>query len=162
MSSLYEIKEEYLKALESIEVNEDGEIVNYEEIESLSGAFDDKAEAVACFILNEESMAESIKAREKEFAERRKAHENKAERLKKYLSDMMNQADKSKLETPNCRIGFRKSNAVEIKDESLIPEWYKTLVTETKVDKKAIAEAFKSGTEVAGCEYVTRQNINIK
>jgi len=159
---LYEIKQEYLKALENIEINEDGEVVKFEEIQAISGAFDEKAEAIGCFIAEEESMVDAIAEKIKVFQERKKAHERKVESLKNYLSSEMLEANKLKIETPNIKLSFRKSTSVNILDESLIPDWYKEEVTEIKIKKKEIGETLKAGQEVPGCEYVTKQNLQIK
>ena len=52
-ASLYEISADFLKALDGLEVDEEtGEILNAEELDKLAGAFDEKAESVACYIKN--------------------------------------------------------------------------------------------------------------
>ena len=61
--TLWEIKENYLSALENLTVNEDGEIENIEELEQVEGDFKEKAEALALFIQSELAMAESFTER---------------------------------------------------------------------------------------------------
>ena len=51
-NTLYEITDKYLKVLDNLEIDEEtGEILNAEELDELSGAFEEKSEAVACLSL---------------------------------------------------------------------------------------------------------------
>ena len=59
-------------------------------------------------------------------------------------------------------VSYRKSDAVIVDNEDLIPKDYKTEVTETKIDKKALKEAIKWGAEVAGAHVENRTNLSIK
>ena len=61
-------------------------------------------------------------------------------------------------------LSYRKSEATNIVDESLIPSQYlKTPEPPApKPDKTAIKEAIKAGTLVPGAEIETRQNLQIK
>ena len=50
-NTLYEITDKYLKVLDNLEIDEEtGEILNAEELDELSGAFEEKSEAVACYL----------------------------------------------------------------------------------------------------------------
>jgi hypothetical protein len=68
----------------------------------------------------------------------------------------------NRLETPPLKISFRKSESVEIDDESAISFAYlKEKITYT-IDKTAIKEAIKKGEVVAGARLQVNQNIQIK
>ena len=72
-NTLYEITDKYLKVLDNLEINEEtGEILNAEELDELSGAFEEKSEAVACYIKNSEVFIGDLKAEEANLAKRRK------------------------------------------------------------------------------------------
>ena len=58
-------------------------------------------------------------------------------------------------------ITYRKSQAVEITDESQIPEGYR-IPQPDKINKAAIKDALKHDSDVPGTELVTRQNMQIK
>lgn len=46
-NTLYEITDKYLKVLDNLEIDEEtGEILNAEELDELSGAFEEKSEAI--------------------------------------------------------------------------------------------------------------------
>jgi hypothetical protein len=163
--NLYEITKEYLDALDNIEVNEDGEILNADEIEAKEGEFDNKAEAVALYIKNLSANALAIKAEETNLAERRKSIEKKSEYLKTYLANTMLLADKKELETSKCKLSFRKSTSLNITNEEWFIVKYPELVKveiKTTIPKKEITDLIKSGREFVGVELVENQNLQIK
>lgn len=162
MQTLYEIKNEYLEALDAIEYNEDGEVIGYEKLKELEGLFDEKAESVACYIKSIEAEAKAIKDEIERLKERLDAKESKAETLKDYLTEMMEAADKSKLETSKVKISFRTSKSANIIDEAKIPEWFFEEVKTKKLLKKDVLDALKSGSTVEGAELLVKKNIQLK
>ena len=66
----------------------------------------------------------------------------------------------SKFESTKNKITFRKSQSVEIYDESLIDMGFMKVKYEP--DKTKIKESLKKGENVEGCELVTKTNIQIK
>ena len=57
---------------------------------------------------------------------------------------------------PNHELTSRKSQAVEIDDEALDPQWL-TVTTTTKPDKTAIKEAIKAGQQIPGAQLLSRR-----
>jgi len=57
-------------------------------------------------------------------------------------------------------ISWRKSSAVEIQNEEVIPDDY--YVIKRDISKTLISEAIKAGTTVPGAALVERQNLVIK
>lgn len=163
MASLYEIKNEYLNVLNNIEFDEEtGEILNLEELENMEAAFEEKTEAVALFIKEQNALAEAIKAEEKSLYERRKRMENKSERLKTYLAQSLLEVGRDNFETPRCRLSFKKSTSVEIADESLLPKEYLKETITYKPDKTLIKEDIKNGVIVDGASLIEKRNLQIK
>jgi hypothetical protein len=163
--NLYEITKEYREAMDNMEVNEDGEIVNFEEIEAKEGEFDAKAEAIALYIKNLSSDAQAIKTEESNLAERRKSTEKKAEYLKDYLAKAMLAAEKQTIETAKCKLSFRKSTSLNITNEEWFFDKYPELVKmeiKKSIPKKEITELIKSGKSFVGVELVENQNLQIK
>ena len=80
--TLYEID----KAITDLADPETGEITDFEALDNLQMARDQKIENIACYYKNLVSDAEAIKAEKEALAERQKVAENKAARLKEYLS----------------------------------------------------------------------------
>lgn len=155
MASIYEIDRAIIECIDF----ETGEILDEDQLERLQIERDDKIENVACFIKNLNADIKALKEEEQSLAERRKAKENKVEQLKKYLAGALNNTP---FESTRARIGFRRSTAVEIVDEAIIPKKYLNKEVVVKVDKKAIGEALKQGVSVKGAELKENFNIQIK
>ena len=69
-NTLYEISADFLAALEAIEVDPDtGELLNADQLDALSAAFDEKAEATALYIKNLTAFVGDVKAEEAALAE---------------------------------------------------------------------------------------------
>lgn len=168
--TLYELKEQYLNAMNNVSIDEEtGEMIGLEELEALEAAFEDKAESVALYIKNLIAEAQMIKAEEDNLKARRTRLTNKADRLEKYLSDMMVAAERDKMSTSKVEIKFTKSKRVEISNESEFIEWatanFRTELLSfsiPKPNKTEIKKAIQSGNEVFGAAIVETKSINIK
>lgn len=161
MASLYEISQVYLEALESLEADENGEI-NMLPLEEANAELTDKLENVSLYIKNCEAMAKSIKEEEANLAARRKAYENKAERLKDYIASCMKLVGSTKFETPKVKLSFRSSESVEILDQNEIPKDFMVEKVTVSPDKVAIKAAIKNGIFIPGAEIVKKENLQIK
>ena len=107
-----------------------------------------------------QQKAAALKAEEAALAERRKKKENKAEALKTYLANAMLAVGKDKLETSKVALSFRRSQSVEITDESLIPEEF--MKYKPTVDKAGVKAALKDGAFIPGASLVDNNNLQIK
>lgn len=155
MASLYEIDYEIMNCIDF----ETGEVVDVEKLTSLQMEREHKIEGVALWVKNLKADAAAYKAEKDAFAEREKKAKNKAESLKKWLTNALNG---EKLETNRVAVSFRKSKVVEVLDDSKIPDSYMTEIITVTPDKKGIREAIEYGFDVPGCELVERNNIQIK
>lgn len=133
-------------------------------LESLSGDLETKATNTAMFVRSLEADAASVKQWAKDAAERAKAMEARAERLREYLAGNMAACGIEKVEGPGVSISFRKSSAVVIDGEDLIPAEYmrQKPAPAPEPDKKAIADAIKAGIEVPGAHIEQRRSLSIK
>ena len=159
--NLYEISEQYLTALDNLPVDENGE-VDTSALDEIQSQMDEKISSIACYIKSCKAMAKALKEEELSLQNRRKAFENKAERLEEYLSTWMLSMNKSKFEDAKCKVSFRPSEAVEVVVEEMIPEEYKVAKIVITVSKTAIKDAIKQGIDVPGAKLVERSNIQIK
>lgn len=160
---LYELTNEFLDALERIELDEEtGEILGGLELDAIETKLENKAESVACFIKDRRAFAETLKAEERALKERRERVEKKVDWLTDYLSNCLTAAGMDRVETPKALVSFRRSESVYIADESVLPEEYVAVKVERKPDKTLIKKALKSGEAVAGAELISKQNIQIK
>ena len=137
---------------------ETGEIIDPARLDELQMDRDTKIENIACWIKNLYADAEAFKTEKQSFADRQKAAENKAESLKKYLTNYL---AGQKFSTPKVAISFRKTSSVNVTDISQLPEEFLKFADPTP-DKTAIKNAIKAGTTVTGAEIVEGQSISIK
>lgn len=150
--NLYEINREMMNCIDA----ETGEI-EVEKFEALELERTQKIENIGLWIKNLKAEAEALKSEKMAFAERQKSAENKTESLKRYLGDVLGG---EKFKTEKVAISFRKSKAVEVEDEALIPEKYVEI--QKKVSKKALMDDLKKDVEIDGCHLVENNSIQIK
>jgi len=164
--SLYELAGEYHQAAVALSNMDLDDQTIADTLEGLSGALEAKATNVAYFIKNLESTAEQIKLAEKQMADRRKAMENRAERIREYLKANMEVAGITQIECPHFKLSIKKNPpSVVIDAESQIPADYMTVpvAPPPAPDKKLIAAALKDGFEVPGCHLETgKTRLDIK
>ena len=156
--NIYEIEQSIMALVDP----ETGEIADFEALDNLTMARDEKIENVAMWIKNLVAEGKAIREEEKNLAERRRTSENKSESLQKYLEQIL---CGDKFSTPKVAISYRKSTAVNIADEESFLKTADAIYAvpqAPKIDKTAIKEALKSGAVIVGAELVERNNIQIK
>jgi hypothetical protein len=163
--SLYVLANEYQELAQKLIESDYDEQTIADTLEGAAGELEVKAQNVAMFIRNLESSAEQIKHAEKAMAERRKAIENKADAIKRYLKDNMQRTGIKKIECPYFAISIKKNPpSVIIDDASAIPSEF--MVTPAPPppapDKAAIKAAIQSGSEVAGAHIEQGERLEIK
>jgi len=164
MTALYIIANDYRAAANKLaDLDLDAQTIS-DTLEGLGGELEVKAQSVAFMVRNLEVAAEAIKVFEAEQTARRKAIENRAASLRDYLARCMEATGIEKIEGPGIALSFRKSTAVVIDEPGLIPaEFMRTPEPPPPApDKKAIGEALKAGSSVAGAHIETRKNLQIK
>lgn len=162
--ALYQLADQYLQILEKTDEAENDDALSVL-LDSLSGDIEEKATNVAMYIRNLEASAESIKAAEKQMADRRKALESKSDRIKQYLLENMTRLSIKKIECPYFSISVRDNPESLIVDiNAQIPdEYYKQPPPPDKVlDKIALKKDLKEGLIVEGCRLERKQRVDIK
>lgn len=154
MPSLYEIDQEIMSCIDL----ETGEIVDLDKLSELQMQREEKLESVALWIKNLKADAAAYKAEKDAFAERENAAKDKAEKLSEWLTEALKG---EKMSTSKVAISFRKSESVEVDEESVPRKWLTKKITFAP-DKIRIKKAIKSGLKIKGCSIVERQNIQIK
>lgn len=164
MTALFVIAQEYRALGDKLADLDLDEQTIADTLESASGELEEKSEAVACFAHGLDAMASAIKAREAELRQRREAVEKRADNLRSYLSRTLQACGIEKIERPGAVISFRKSTAVVVDEPGMIPDEFmrQPEPPPPAPDKKAIADALKSGVSVPGAHLETRKNIQIK
>lgn len=156
--NLYEIKQDFEKAIEECVDMETGEIINPTRLDELNMVLTDKRENVALYIKNLSAEAKAIDEEAKNLTNRKRVLNNKIEGLKKYLADNL---EGHKFETAKVVVSFRKSEQLEINSTEHIPAEY-LISQEPKIDKVALKKSIKQGAVINGVQVITKQNIQIK
>jgi len=162
--TLFEINEKIEKCFRLDEENavdtETGEVFDGKYLDELEMQREEKITNIGRWIKNLDSDIEQLKAQKDAFAKRQKAAENKRDSLKAYLSQCLN-GQKFEAEDKSVTITFRKSEAVSITDESVIPrKWF--IKQDPKLDKAGIKAELKLGKKIKGAEIVVNNNIQVK
>lgn len=134
-------------------------------LEAESGDLVTKGTNVAFVCRNLEANAAAIKEAETQMAARRKALENRAKAMRRWLLTGMQVAGVSKIESPYFAITIKKNPpAVEVYEPGLVPVEYMKdpPPPPPEIDKKLIAQAIKDGHDVPGCRLTQGERVDIK
>ena len=163
--TLYAMAGEFKEAADKLAELDMDEQTIADTLESLSGDLEVKATNTVMLVRNLESAAAQIKEAEKAMADRRKALEKRAERIRQYVMDSMIFAGIQKIECPYFKIALRDNPpAVVVDNAEQIPMAYMTdpLPPPPAPDKKLIAQALKDGVDVPGCHLERGQRLEVK
>lgn len=158
--SLYEITGAFPKLMAQEEMSEEDKNKVEEELTTL---LQKKSNAVIAYSKNIELTIKAMKEEESRISTNRKALENRLEQFKKYVKECMQSNGINKIETDLGTLSIAKSPiSVEIVNEEEIPDEYKEVIFTTKVDKKKIADAFKSTGELVEGVEIHTDNTNLR
>jgi len=118
---------------------------------------DIKISNICKLIKNLKAEHEAVANESKRLAERARVAKNKMESVKYWLAGFLNG---EKWQDENSKISWRKSEAVEVADESQVPECF--IEMKPQIRKADIKEQIKAGHVVPGCSLVEKRNIQIK
>ena len=161
--NLFDINEKIERLLNDeliIDENTGEVLATYDDLENLLMAFDEKIDNVAYYIKSLDCLTDGLDKEIKVLQTRKKQAQAKTLWLKNYLTTALKMRNMSKFESTKNKITFRKSESVEIIDESKIDIGF--LRVKFEPDKTKIKESLKKGKNVEGCELVTKSNIQIK
>jgi len=159
LPSLYQLTDDFVQLMEA-----DGEDeVAMALVELLGMEIEKKSEGICKLIKVVESTAEQFKAEEKRIAERRKALENKAARIREYMRDRLLSANIDKVQAGTFKVSIGMVGSCSIDDLSIIPPKFLTVVPEQYVpDKNAIKAAIKNGEVVPGAHIEAAYSMTIR
>lgn len=159
--NLFNIKQEYINLVNTI-IDNNGELspelsqalaINETELK-------EKAINYGYVIRSFEYENDIIDAEIKRLKALKEQKEKAIQKLKDAVSDAMNLYGIEKVESPELKLSFRKSESIEI-SENLDKRFMIEKVT-LQPDKVAIKEAIKKGEQVDGAVLVINQNLQIK
>lgn len=156
MATLYELQGSYAQIQQMIEEGAEG----LEDIlKTVEGAIEEKLEGYAMVIKNLESDVVGMKAEEKRIAERRKGIENQLERMKNAIAQTLQNSGQDKVKTEKFTFSWRKSSAVHITDETLIPKEYINVTT--TISRQELAKRLKNEA-IPGAELIENKSLSIR
>ena len=161
MMSIYNITDDFSQIMAEIESN-GGEISPEIDEKLQINQFNliEKTTNYVHVIKTLDSECDIIDIEIKRLQELKKQRSNFTQSLKDRLKNAMQAMELTEIKTALNKINFRKSESVEIIDESILPS--DVLIYEPKIDKKKIKEIIKNGGVVLGAEIVVNQNLQIK
>jgi len=165
MTALYELAAEYRADAEKLADMDLDEQTLADTLDGLSGELEVKAQNVIMFTRNLEATAAAIKEAEAQMAARRKALENRAAGLRRYVLENMQFAGIQKIECPLFKLSIRDNPAaVDIYEPGLIPAQYmkQPEPPPPAPDKTAIKAAITAGTDVPGARLTKGTRLDIK
>jgi hypothetical protein len=164
---LYEIANDYIALLQSIEDGELPEEAISDTLEGITGEINEKADNIACVLKSLKAEMDAIKTEVDRLNERKAIKSRAFDRIKSYLSETLLRTGIDKVETARNVITFRKSESVEIDGEAFLlwaSQNRDDLLTfkDPEPNKTEIKKALKSGEEIVGAQIVSKQNMQIK
>ncbi|MBN2644625.1 MAG: siphovirus Gp157 family protein [Desulfuromonadaceae bacterium] len=160
MPTLYEIADELLRLSQSDELTEQ-ELT--EQLNNLVGDFTTKAENIARLVRNLESDATAYDTEAKRLADHKKSAQNRAQWLKRYLTDNMNCLELKRLDAGLFKLAIQKNPPrVVIDAEAELPPQYLEQITEIRIDKNAIKDAITAGATVPGAHIEQGESLRIR
>lgn len=165
--TLYELTENWLNVQQMMEDTDDIEAV-LDTLEAIEGGIEDKAENYGKLITNLKADIESIKAEEDRLAKRRRTISNNIEGLKDRLYRTMNAIQKDRIKTD--LFSFTIANnppTAQVSNEAEFISWArdndKRFIREkVELNKKALADALKSGEEINGATLIQTKGLRIR
>lgn len=147
MTSLYEIANDFAKLTDS----DMGPEMIADTLEAIEWELEGKIENCLAVIKNELAYAETLKAESKNLAERAKASELRADRIKEYIAASLETAGKKSMKAGVHQVTVRApSKSVEITDSGSLPAEFVEYETNIKPDKLAIKKQLEAGIDVPG------------
>ena len=159
--TLYEINEAILGCVDT----ETGEIIDFDQLDQLTMSREEKLENIALYIKSLEAEALAIGAERDALLKRKTVKENKAKRLREYLSDAL---AGQPFETARVALSFRKSTGLKVTDERVLMEYLQRNHDEClshkapTIVKSGVTQLIKFGEAVPGAELETRNNMQVK
>lgn len=141
----------------------EGDKENYEFVmEFLKDELQNKSSNIIKYIRNVSLEVEVLSQEEDRLEKLRKQKEKKVNSLKKYLTDILLNLDKNKIETELGNLGLRKSVSVAIDNLDLIPKKYIQKKIELVPDKRLLSEILKQGKNIKGVHLENKYSLQIR
>ncbi|EFI32759.1 Gp157 family protein [Desulfonatronospira thiodismutans ASO3-1] len=146
----------------SEELTEDQHVPALNYLEELALQEQSKVDAIGYAVRKRKAEIDFLKQEEERIRHRRKSMENRLEEFKDYLLAVLKKHNLQKVKGLSSTIYTRNVSSVKLNNLDGIPEKFKKIVTEVKVDKRGIAEELKQGWHIPGVELEQRLSLTIR
>lgn len=161
--SLYNITNNFIELMDKVQ---EGTITEeeYNKLgEELALELQKKSGNIVAYIQNRNSLIDAIDVQIKRLQEYKRAEQNKVDKFKEYVKQNMERLNILKIETDVGTMSIAKSPiSVEITNEYEVPNKFKIEVVTTKIDKKMIADNYKTTGEVPDGVTIHTDNTNLR
>ncbi|WP_045214005.1 siphovirus Gp157 family protein [Desulfonatronovibrio magnus] len=163
MPTLDAIQEEISNILQvAEELTEDQHLPALSYLDELGLQEQSKVDAIGYAVRKRKAEIDFLKQEEERLRHRRKSMEKRLEEFREYLLIILNRHKLTKIKGLSSTLFIRTVNAVNILDLGGIPEKFKKIITEVRVDKRGIAEELKNGWHIPGAQLEKRQSLTIR
>jgi hypothetical protein len=161
---LYEIKNEYLSAVEDLNsINELSDEIIKDTLAPFKQEVEAKITNIAAYIKNLEIEAAAMKQYEDNMNKKRKVVENKILRIKEYIKSNMIECEINKISSPEFNIQIRPcTDSVVIDDESKLHDVVMNVKVIRTPDKNKIKNMLNEGWDVPGAHLESGWSLVIK
>ena len=129
-------------------------------LDDLEDVREDKLIELALYMKGEAAEAEAVRIEMATLASRMMVHKNRADWIYDYMNKWFEAGEKIK--DPRVVLSTRKSTAVVVTNEELVPLGYWRTKVEKTIDKKAAAKVLKGEIKIPGLALEVRNNLVIK
>lgn len=162
MATLYEITGQFKELMEMADECNLTQKDIKDTLEGIEYELEEKADAYAKVIRSLEEDVKAIDSEAKRLLEKKKTILNNIKAMKSSLESSMIEIGKKKFKTALFSYSIQKNPpAVEIKDESKVPDTYR-IKQPDKIDKKAILKDLKSGEAFEFAYMVQKEGLRIR
>lgn len=160
MSYLYQLEGTYAY-LQSLDLDDESFKDTLDSIDFQSD-LENNIEYFIKLMKNAEADEKMFKDAVASFKEKESKAKDKKEKFKDIILKAMSMSDQKKIQAGLFTVSTRRSEAVEILDESKIPVWLMTEKHTFTPNKTEIKKAIKSGKEVDGVILQERESVVVK
>ena len=139
-------------------------------LDAVDGEMEDKLASCAAFVKQLAAEADALDDEIKSLRQRSASKKHEIERFKKYIMDCMINADVKKVDEPLAKLTIRQNaESVEVADELGFIDWAQRndrddllRYSTPDINKTAVKDAIRSGTELPGAQIVRTKSLIIK
>ena len=161
MANIFKISDEFLRLLNRIEEENEGELTaeTSAELEIQEENLLTKAENYVSII----KLKEGVVATVDQEIKRLQAIKKRELKVVEWLSNNLEFAVKTfgEIEVGTNKLKLRKSSSIFVEDVNALPSEFKTVKVTEAANKAEIKKALKAGKQIEGCAIIEKQSLKI-